>query len=216
MGITVVGKKCGMTQIFRNGAAIPVTVVYVEPNIVTLKKTTESDGYVAVQVTTGHKPVSRLSKAEKGHFAKAGVTPGNGLWEFRVSATELDNYQVGTAVSFEAFAPGKKVDVVATSKGKGFAGTIKLHNFSSQRNSHGNSVSHRVPGSIGQNQSPGRVFKGKKMCARMGGEQVTVHNLVIAEIMPLNDNVSAFLLQGAVPGAPGGEVFIRLALKGRK
>jgi len=162
MAIGLVGKKCGMTRIFKeDGASVPVTVIQVLPNIITQIKSNEIDGYAAIQVTTGEKKLSRMSKPEAGHFAKANVTPGTGLWEFRTTAEDLENYSVGAEVKLEIFKEGQCIDVSATSKGKGFAGAVKRHNFRTQDATHGNSLSHCSPGSIGQNQTPGRVFKGK-------------------------------------------------------
>lgn len=211
MPVALIGRKCGMTRVFTEaGVSIPVTVVEVEPNVVTQVKTVETDGYAAIQVTTGRKKASRVNKAQAGHFAKAGANPGRGMWEFRMVDADKLSLELGKAITVAEFKAGEKVDVIARSKGKGFAGTIKRHNFSSQRASHGNSLSHRVPGSIGQNQTPGRVFKGKKMCGHLGNEQVTVHGLEVVEI---DEQRNVILIKGAVPGAPGGDVIIRRALK---
>jgi len=208
----LVGRKCGMTRVFTEaGEAIPVTVIQVDPNRITQIKTMETDGYCAIQVTTGLKKPSRVTKPEAGHFAKANVEPGVGLWEFPVDSEEaLAQFSLGKELLVDVFQEGQWVDVIATSKGKGFAGVIKRHNFKSQRASHGNSLSHRVPGSIGQNQSPGRVFKGKRMAGHMGNERCTVQNQKIVQV---DKERNLLLIKGAVPGAPGGEVMIRCAVK---
>lgn len=210
MGIGLVGRKRGMTRVFNeDGASVPVTVVEIEPNRITQLKSIESDGYVAVQITTGERRASRVSKGAAGHFAKAGVEAGRGLWELR--ADELgDDHAVGGELSIEQFEAGQKVDVTGQSKGKGFAGTIKRWNFRGQDQTHGNSISHRVPGSIGQCQTPGRVFKGKKMSGHMGAEQVTTQNLKIERV---DTERNLLLIRGAVPGAPGGDVIVRPAVK---
>lgn len=211
MSIGLVGRKCGMTRVFtEDGASIPVSVVEVAPNLITQLKTSEVDGYNAIQVTTGSRKATRVNKPLAGHFAKANVIAGRGLWEFRLADGETVELAVGDQITIERFKEGQIVDVIGTSKGKGYAGTIKRHNFSSQRASHGNSVSHNAPGSIGQNQSPGRVFKGKKMSGHMGDERVTVMNL---EIIKVDTQRNALLIKGAIPGAPGGNVIIRPACK---
>ena len=209
MTIGIVGRKCGMTRVFtENGASIPVTVVEVEPNRITQVKTEEADGYAAVQVTIGERKASRVSKAEAGHLAKAGVEAGRGLWELRLDeATEL---KAGETLSVDAFEAGQKVDVTGTSKGKGFQGGVKRWNFHMQDATHGNSISHRAPGSIGQCQTPGRVFKGKKMAGHMGAERVTVQSL---EVVRVDAERNLLLIKGAVPGAPGGDVIVRPAVK---
>ncbi|PYG96102.1 50S ribosomal protein L3, partial [Arthrobacter stackebrandtii] len=177
MTIGVIGRKCGMTRIFtEEGVSIPVTVIEIEPNRVTQFKTEETDGYRAVQVTVGERRASRVTAAQAGHFAKANVAAGRGVWEFRL---EEGDFQAGDLIKAELFTAGQLVDVTGQSKGKGFAGTIKRWNFRGQDNTHGNSVSHRVPGSIGQCQTPGRVFKGKKMSGHMGAERVTVQSLEV-------------------------------------
>lgn len=210
MAIGLVGRKAGMTRVFTNdGVSIPVTVIEVDPNRVTCVKTESSDGYSAIQVTTGSCKASKVAKAEAGHFAKAGVEAGRGLWEFRLDAG-VDAPAVGVALTVEVFAVGQKVDVTGTSKGKGYQGTVKRWNFRTQDWTHGNSRSHRVPGSIGQNQSPGRVFKGKKMTGHMGAEQVTVQTL---EVVRVDAERNLLLIKGAVPGAPGGDVIVRPAVK---
>lgn len=212
MAIGLVGRKCGMTRIFtEDGVSIPVTVIEVEPNRITQIKKDETDGYSAVQVTTGDRKASHLSKASAGHFAKAGVGAGRGLWEFRVDGSEASALNVGDAIQVSIFEAGKKVDVTATSKGKGFAGVIKRWNFSMQDATHGNSLSHRAPGSIGQNQSPGRVFKGKKMAGQMGNRRVTTQSLVVVRV---DADKNLLLVKGAVPGATGSDVVVFPAVKG--
>ncbi len=211
MNIGIVGRKCGMTRVFTDeGVSIPVTVIEAEPNRITQIKGGDTDGYVAVQVTTGARRASRVSKSQAGHFAKAGVEAGRGCWEFRVDGVQ-DDLQVGGAITVEQFEAGQKIDVTGTSKGKGFQGVIKRWNFSMQDATHGNSLSHRAPGSIGQCQTPGRVFKGKKMCGHMGAERVTTQNL---EVVRVDAERNLLLVKGAVPGAPGGDVIIRAAVKG--
>lgn len=202
--IGLVGKKVGMTRIFtEDGVSIPVTVIEVEANRVTQVKDLANDGYRAIQVTTGAKKANRVTKPEAGHFAKAGVEAGRGLWEFRLA--EGEEFTVGQSISVELFADVKKVDVTGTSKGKGFAGTVKRWNFRTQDATHGNSLSHRVPGSIGQNQTPGKVFKGKKMAGQMGNERVTVQNLQVIKVMPEHN---LLLVKGSVPGANGSILLI--------
>ncbi|KGD79569.1 50S ribosomal protein L3 [Tatumella morbirosei] len=206
--IGLVGKKVGMTRIFtEEGVSIPVTVIEVEANRVTQVKGLESDGYQAIQVTTGAKKASRVGKPEAGHFAKAGVEAGRGLWEFR---TEGEEFTVGQSISVDIFAEVKKVDVTGTSKGKGFAGTVKRWNFRTQDATHGNSLSHRVPGSIGQNQTPGKVFKGKKMAGQLGNERVTVQSL---EVVRVDAERNLLLVKGAVPGATGSDLIVKPAVK---
>jgi len=207
--IGLVGKKCGMTRVFtEDGLSIPVTVVEVLPNRVTQIKTTETDGYQAIQVTTGARKRSRVTKPQAGHFAKAGVEPGVGLWEFRVDT--LEGFSLGSELKADRFAPGQYVDVTGTTKGKGFQGTIKRHHFAAQDATHGNSLSHRAPGSIGQRQSPGKVFKGKKMSGHMGDKQRTIMS---QQVVRIDAERNLILIQGAVPGAPGSEVIIRPAVK---
>lgn len=211
MSIGLVGRKSGMTRIFtETGLSIPVTVVEVQPNRVTQVKTAETDGYSAVQVTTGERKASRVSKALAGHFAKAGTEAGNGLWEFRANQSELADLSLGSQLTVDRFTVGQKVDVTGESKGKGFAGTIKRHNFSMQDATHGNSLSHRAPGSIGQCQTPGRVWKGKKMAGHMGSAQVTTQSL---EIVRVDTENNLLLVKGAVPGAPGSNVIVRPSVK---
>lgn len=213
MAIGLVGRKAGMTRVFtEDGASVPVTVIEVEPNRVTQLKTEAVDGYRALQVTTGTRRASRVNKPAAGHFAKAGVEAGRGLWEFRLNAGEGENIEVGAELTVDLFQPGQKIDVTGTTIGKGFAGTIKRHHFTAQRNSHGNSRSHRVPGSIGQNQTPGRVFKGKKMAGHMGAVRRCTQNL---EVIRVDVDRQLLLIKGAVPGAEGGDVLIRPAVKAR-
>ena len=212
MAIGLVGRKCGMTRIFtEDGQSVPVTVIEVEPNRITQVKAVETDGYSAVQVTTGSKKASRVGKPAAGHFAKAEAEAGRGFWEFRLSEDEVAGYKVGDAIEVGVFEAGAKVDVTGTSKGKGFAGTIKRWNFKGQDATHGNSLSHRVPGSIGQNQTPGRVFKGKKMAGHMGNRKTTVQSL---EIVRVDSERNLLLVKGAVPGAPGNDVVVKPAVKG--
>ncbi|ANG64789.1 MULTISPECIES: 50S ribosomal protein L3 [Marinobacterium] len=209
MTVGLIGRKAGMTRVFtEDGVSVPVTVIEVEPNRVTQVKTIEADGYTAVQITTGGCKASRLSKPEAGHFAKAGVEAGRGLWEFRLSNDEEIN--VGDALTVERFEAGQKVDVTGQSKGKGFQGAIKRWNFSMQDATHGNSLSHRAPGSIGQCQTPGRVWKGKKMAGHMGAERVTIQTL---EVVRVDAERNLLLVKGAVPGAPGGDVIVKPAVK---
>ncbi|WP_016955075.1 50S ribosomal protein L3 [Catenovulum sp. SX2] len=211
MAIGLVGRKVGMTRIFtEDGASVPVTVIEVEANRVTQVKTVDSDGYRALQVTTGAKKASRVNKAQAGHFAKANVEAGRGLWEFRLEDGEGEGIEVGSEIKVELFSEVKKVDVTGTSKGKGFAGAIKRWNFHRQDMTHGNSLSHRAPGSIGQNQSPGKVFKGKKMAGHMGAERVTTQNL---EVVRVDAERNLLLVKGAVPGANNGNVIVKPAVK---
>ena len=289
MAIGVIGRKCGMTRVFtEEGVSVPVTVIEVSPNRVSQVKTEESDGYQAVQVTVGERRASRVTKAQAGHFAKAGVEAGRGVWEFRAEAGEFEagsavtvegfeagqmidvtgsskgkgfaggvkrwnfstqdathgnslshrapgsigqnqtpgrvfkgvwefraeagEFEAGSAVTVEGFEAGQMIDVTGSSKGKGFAGGVKRWNFSTQDATHGNSLSHRAPGSIGQNQTPGRVFKGKKMAGHLGAERVTVQNL---EVVRVDADKNLLLVKGAVPGATGGDVIVRLAVKAK-
>ena len=211
MALGVVGRKLGMTRVFDDaGQSLPVTVIEVAKNRITAKKSVESDGYDSVQVTTGDKKASRLSKAQAGHFAKAGVGAGRGLWEFRLEGEEGAELEVGGEIGLEMFEAEQIVDVTGTSIGKGFAGGVKRHNFQMQDATHGNSISHRAPGSIGQNQTPGRVFKGKKMAGHMGAVRRTTQNLRIVRIDAERDVI---LVRGAVPGPDGGDVIIKPAVK---
>jgi len=210
--VGLVGRKCGMTRVFtEEGASVPVTVIEVLPNRITQLKTLETDGYQAIQVTTGSRKRSRVTKPQEGHFAKAGVEPGKGLWEFRVS--DLEEFAVGKEVSLDRFSVGQMVDVQGMTIGKGFAGVIKRHHFAAQDATHGNSLSHRAPGSIGQRQSPGKVFKGKKMAGHLGNVKRT---MMSQRIVQIDMDKRLILIRGAVPGAPGGDVIIRPAVKAKK
>jgi large subunit ribosomal protein L3 len=210
MTIGVVGRKTGMTRVFtEDGVSIPVTVVQVEPNRVSQVKTVETDGYQAIQVTVGERRAQhRVSQPIKGHLAKADTRMGRGLWEFRVE--DLGDLAVGSEITVQRFEAGQKVDVTGQSKGKGFAGVIKRWNFAMQDATHGNSLSHRAPGSIGNCQTPGRVFKGKKMAGHMGAERVTVQGL---EVVRIDEEKGLILVKGAVPGANGTDVIIKPAVK---
>lgn len=212
MAIGLVGRKLGMTRIFTDkGESIPVTLVEVLPNRITQVKTTEmGDTHHAVQLTTGTRRASRVTKPMAGHFAKANTEAGRGLWEFPISEAELENFKNSESLTADFFEAGQKVDVTATSKGKGFAGVVKRHNFRTQDATHGNSLSHRAPGSIGQNQTPGRVFKGKKMAGQLGNVRTTTQNL---EVVQVNNEKNVIFIRGAVPGAPGGDVIVRKAVK---
>lgn len=209
----LLGRKVGMMRIYMDdGCAVPVTVLDVSNNRVTQVKTIECDGYSAVQIAFGVRKASRVNKAEAGHYAKAGVEAGQYLSEFRVAADVAAAYEPGSKLPISLFAVGQKVDVQGTSIGKGFAGTIKRHNFSAQRNSHGNSRSHRVPGSIGMAQDPGRVFPGKKMTGHMGDETVTVQNL---DVVRIDEARELLMVRGAVPGAKNGQIVVRPAVKAK-
>lgn len=209
MTVGLVGKKCGMTRVFtEDGISIPVTVIEVLPNKITQIKTVEHDGYKAIQVTLGQRKRSRVNKPSAGHYAKANVEPGNGLWEFRVDS--LDTLQLGDELKVDLFTQGQFIDVTGVTKGKGYGGVIKRWHFAAQDATHGNSLSHRAPGSIGQRQSPGKVFKGKKMAGHLGDAQRTILSQRIVKI-DLERNL--ILIRGAVPGAPGGCVIIRPAVK---
>lgn len=212
MSIGIIGKKIGMTRVFNDdGVSTPVTVVEVQPNLITQIKTVETDGYSAIQVTTGKVHAGRVSKPAAGHFAKAGVEAGKGLWEFRAdSQDEMEGLEVGSEISIERFNDIPVVDVTGTTKGKGFQGGIKRHNFSMQDATHGNSISHRSNGSIGQNQTPGRVFKGKKMSGQMGNVRQTTQNLDLVKVDAEN---GLLLIRGAVPGAKNSTVIVRKAVK---
>jgi large subunit ribosomal protein L3 len=213
MTIGIVGRKAGMTRIIQDdGVTVPVTVIAVEPNRVTQVKTLENDGYRALQVTTGSRRANRVSKPLAGHFARAGSEAGRGLWEFPLSDGEGADIQVGSEIKVEIFEPGQKVDVTGTSIGKGFAGVIKRYHFATQDATHGNSLSHRAPGSIGQNQTPGRVVKGKRMCGHMGNVRRSTQNIVVVRV---DAERNLLLVRGSVPGAKGGDVIIRPAVKAR-
>jgi len=213
MTIGLVGRKCGMTRVFtEDGISIPVTVIEVLPNRITQIKTVDNDGYRAIQITTGTRKRSRVTRPMAGHYAKAGVEPGRGLWEFRVEDDKADSLTVGSELRVDLFTVDQLIDVIGVTKGKGFAGTIKRHHFAGQDATHGNSLSHRVPGSIGQRQSPGKVFKGKKMSGHLGDKQRTVQ---LQKIVRLDLDRNLILIRGAVPGAPGSDVIIRPAVKAK-
>jgi len=213
MRLGLIGLKRGMTRVFTpEGASVPVTVIEAQPNrVIQVKRASGSDGYSAIQVTHGSKRPALISKAEAGHFRKANQEPGLGLAEFRLNDSDVESYAVGQEIKVDLFTVGQAVDVQGTSKGKGFQGTIKRYNFTMGDATHGNSLSHRAPGSIGQRQTPGRVFPGKKMAGHMGDEQVTAVNLSIVKV---DVERNLLLVRGAVPGAPGGAVVIRPAAKG--
>jgi len=209
MSMGLVGRKAGMTRVFTDeGESVPVTVIEAEPNRVTQVRTEDTDGYQAIQVTIGQRKASRVSKPLAGHYAKAGTEAGTGLWEFRVEGDELP--EVGGELKVDLFEAGQKVDVRGTSKGKGFQGGVKRHNFHMQDATHGNSISHRAPGSIGQCQTPGRVFKGKKMAGHMGAEQKCMQSL---EVVRVDTDRNLILVKGAIPGAKGGNVVITPSVK---
>lgn len=211
MAIGLVGRKAGMTRVFtEDGVSIPVTVIEVEPNRVTQVRTTDVDGYSAIQITLGSRKANRVTKAAAGHFAKANAEAGRGLWEFRLDDEKADAPEVGAELKADFFEAGQVVDVRGVSKGKGFQGGVKRHNFRTQDATHGNSLSHRAPGSIGQCQTPGRVFKGKKMAGHMGAENVSVQNL---EVVRVDSDRNIILVKGAIPGATGGDVIVTPAIK---
>lgn len=211
MTLGLVGRKVGMTRVFtEQGVSVPVTVLEMSPNRVTQVKSKDTDGYADVQVTFGQKKANRVNKAEAGHFAKVGVEAGRGLHEFALTEEKLAELKVGDEVTVAIFEAGQFVDVTGTSKGKGFAGTIKRHNFGAQRASHGNSRSHRVPGSIGMNQDPGRVFPGKRMAGQYGNTTATVQRL---EVVRVDAERNLLLVKGAVPGAANGDVVVRPSVK---
>jgi large subunit ribosomal protein L3 len=211
MTMGLLGRKRGMTRVFtEDGVSIPVTVIEAQPNRVTQVKTAETDGYRALQVTAGSRKPSRVSRPEAGHFAKAKVEAGDVVTEFRLADGDDGEHELGAEIGVGIFAEGQKVDVIGTSIGKGYAGTVKRHNFRTQDATHGNSLSHRAPGSIGQNQTPGRVFKGKKMSGQMGNVRATVQNL---EVVRIDSDRNLLLIKGAVPGSRGGSVIVRPARK---
>lgn len=211
MTLGLIGRKCGMSRLFtEQGVSIPVTLIEVKPHYVTQLKTLENDGYTALQVTTGSKKRSHVTKPEAGHFAKANVEPGFGLWEFPVSEADLANYALGAPYHLDILKAGDKVDVQGITKGKGFAGTVKRHHFRTQDMTHGNSRSHRVPGSIGQNQTPGRVFKGKKMSGQLGVVNRTIQSL---EIIKVDQDQNLLIVKGSVPGNEAGLLVITSAVK---
>ena len=211
MTIGLKGKKQGMTRVFTpEGDAISVTVISVQPNTITQIKSDEIDGYSSVQVTTGSKKEKHLTKPQLGHFKKNSINPGEGLWEFRVTSDEIADLEVGNDLFLEQFEEGQSVDVSGTSKGKGFQGTVKRWNFQMQDATHGNSISHRAPGSIGQCQTPGKVWKGKKMSGHMGDERKTVQNLKITSIDQENN---LLLVKGPIPGSRGSDIILKPAIK---
>ncbi len=214
MTMGLVGRKCGMTRVFtEDGASIPVTVIEAQPNRITQVKTVETDGYRALQVSAGRRKASRVSKPQAGHFAQAKVEAGDLITEFRLDDTDEGEFELGGELKVELFEAGQMVDVIGTSIGKGFAGTVKRHNFRTQDATHGNSLAHRAPGSIGQNQTPGRVFKGKKMSGQMGNVRSTAQNL---EVVRVDAERNLLLIKGAVPGHKGGRVIVRPAVKARR
>ncbi len=211
MAIGLVGRKAGMTRVFQDdGSAVPVTVIQVEKNVISQVKTLETDGYRAIQVASGAVKASHVSKPMAGHYAKSGVEAGRVVTEFRIESDDATEYKAGDEVSIGIFEAGQKVDVSGRSKGKGFAGVIKRWNFATQDATHGNSLSHRAPGSIGQNQSPGRVFKGKKMAGQMGNKNVTVQTL---QLVRVDQERGLLLIKGTVPGATGADVIVKPAVK---
>ena len=216
MTMGLVGRKCGMTRVFtEDGISIPVTVIEAQPNRITQVKSVENDGYRALQVTAGERKASRVNRPEAGHFAKAKVEAGDLITEFRLTADEKPQegeFEAGQEIKVDLFEEGQKVDVTGTTIGKGFAGTVKRHNFRTQDATHGNSLSHRAPGSIGQNQTPGRVFKGKKMSGHMGNVRRTAQNL---EVVRVDADRNLLLIKGAVPGHKGGRVIVKPSVKAR-
>ena len=211
MSIGLVGKKQGMTRLFTpEGDSFAVSVVSVDPNTITQIKSEEVDGYSSIQVTTGQKKEKHISKPLSGHYKKSSINPGYGLWEFKVNSEDIENLEVGSQLNIDMFEEGQKVDVQGKSKGKGFAGTVKRWNFKMQDATHGNSISHRAPGSIGQCQTPGKVWKGKKMSGHMGDEKKTIQNLKIASIDVENN---LLLIKGAIPGPTGSSVVLKPAIK---
>ncbi|WP_455386045.1 50S ribosomal protein L3 [Acidihalobacter prosperus] len=213
MSLGVIGRKCGMTRIFKDdGTAVPVTVIEVLPNRVAQVRSSERDGYRAAQLATGTRRSTRISRAVAGHLAKAEVGAARLLREFRLSEDEATELETGKEVTVEIFSAGQKVDVTGRSIGKGFAGTVKRHHFRTQDATHGNSLSHRAPGSIGQNQTPGRVFKGKRMAGHLGAARRTQQNL---EVVRVDAERNLLLVKGAVPGAAGSDLLVRPAVKAR-
>jgi large subunit ribosomal protein L3 len=211
MAIGVVGRKSGMTRVFNeDGSTVPVTVIEVEPNRITQIKTVQNDGYNAVQVTTGNRRMNRVTKPEAGHFAKAGTEAGRGLWEFRLADAELGEVAAGGALTVSQFEVGQKVDVTGVSKGRGFQGVVRRWHFAGGDATHGNSLSHRTPGSIGQRQTPGRVFKNMKMAGHMGDRRATTQNLVVVRV---DAERNLLLIKGSVPGSEGTDVLVRPAVK---
>jgi len=214
MAIGLIGRKTGMSRVFtEDGVSVPVTIIQVLPNRVTRIKTDETDGYSALQVTTGSVKPQRITKSEAGQFAAASMEPGEGLFEFRVDGEDLGEIETGTELTVDRFEAGQKVDVIGTSIGKGFAGAVKRHHFATQDFTHGNSLAHRAPGSIGQNQTPGRVFKGKKMAGHMGNVRRTAQNL---EVVQVDTERNLIAVKGAVPGSRGGRLVVQPSVKGGK
>jgi large subunit ribosomal protein L3 len=213
MPIGIVGRKCGMTRVFNeDGGSVPVTVIEVQPNRIVQVKTRESDGYRAVQVASGTRRLSKLNKPMGGRYGKSGVAPGLALWEFRLREGEGDSLSVGDEIRVTILEVGQQVDAAGTSIGKGYAGVVKRHNFRTQDATHGNSLSHRAAGSVGQNQSPGRVFKGKRMAGQLGSARRTVQNLHVVRV---DEERNLVLVRGAVPGPRGGAVVLSPAAKVR-
>lgn len=214
MPIGLVGRKCGMTRQFtEEGNSIPVTVIEITPNRVAQIKNNETDGYRSYQITTGSRKPNRVTQAAAGHYSKAGIEAGYGLWEFKLEENEGADLAVGSELKVDIFAEGQIIDVTGITRGKGFAGAVKRWNFRTQDATHGNSLSHRAPGSIGQNQTPGRVFKGKKMAGHMGNKRRTIQN---QEVIRVDVERNILLVKGAVPGAPGSIVIIRPSVKKSK
>jgi len=213
MAIGLVGRKTGMSRVFtEEGESVPVTVIHAPPNRITRVKTDEHDGYSALQVTTGTRKASRISKPVAGQYAAVSVEPGEGMYEFRIDADQASEYEAGAELTVDRFSAGQRVDVIGTSIGKGFAGGVKRHHFRMQDATHGNSLAHRAPGSIGQNQTPGRVFKGKKMAGQLGNVQRTAQGLEVVQVDPERNLIA---VKGAVPGHAGGRLVIKPAIKAR-
>ncbi len=211
MSLGLVGTKLGMTRVFLdNGASVPVTVVGVEPNRIAQLKTEAKDGYSAIALTTGQVKSNKLSAAVRGAYDKSGVEPGRGIWEFRTDPTEMDQYKIGDSVDVTLFDEGQKVDVKGVSIGKGFAGVMKRHGFGGGRATHGNSKAHRKPGSIGQNQTPSRVFPGKKMAGHLGNETRVQQNL---EVVRVDQEKNLLLIKGAIPGSRQSDIIVTAAVK---
>ena len=211
MSVGLIGKKCGMTRVFNeDGASVPVTVIEALPNRISQVKKIDKEGYSAIQVSSGSIKQSKINKALSGHFVSTKTKPGKNICEFRTSDSNVDEFKTGMELNVNIFKKGQKVDVSGKTIGKGFAGTVKRHNFSTQDATHGNSLAHRAPGSIGQNQTPGRVFKGKKMAGHMGNVRRTAQNL---EIIDIDTEKNLLLIKGAVPGHPGSDVIVKLAVK---
>lgn len=213
MAIGLVGRKTGMSRVFTDdGESVPVTIIHAPPNRVTRIKTVDRDGYSALQVTAGTRKSSRLSKPVAGQYSSVSVEPGEGLFEFPIEADQASEFEAGTELTVERFSAGERVDIVGTTLGKGFAGGVKRHNFRTQDATHGNSLSHRAPGSIGQNQTPGRVFKGKKMAGQLGNVRRTAPGLEVVQVDPERNLIA---VKGSVPGHAGGRILIKPAIKTR-